>query len=618
MSCSTILPTTNATSPQIVQSLKAASSIQPQSQANVHQNPHLIQQQQQLLLQQALLSAAAAAAASQNHNFLAALTQEQQHIVASQQLDQFGAMFQEIPKNFQSLIQQQKPILDNNKASNSFHQPSQQQSPNKQEASLNPLHDLINNLKKQTNKNGLTNLNQLPAQNIVTSKPNSLYTNKSCNWPDCHLVSLKFDSFDAFMKLHLNIEHKLDDKSHKQLLKQIYAVESIETELNKQKQILNDMLLHLNNQLECFTQQQFQQQQSSAANLHINDIIAFNQHKTQIQAQNLKQTINHPQSKSSNTIGNATSNGLITSVGSVLGTDTFNAKSASSSDLLHADREKFNKYSNLKRPYEFKTVSHLGEEFQRNRELYKQQDIRPPFTYASLIRQSIIESSDHQLTLNEIYKWFELNFSYFRKNAQTWKNAVRHNLSLHKCFMRVENVKGAVWTVDDLEYCKRRPLKINSNSSTSSSSSATHSSSSPSSSTSSSNSYKAEPSVPLLTAANSHLTPLLQQQRSMASSNLHHHMDDSSSNQYDESGAVGGSYDDGDYEEEGIEEEVVDDDEVGVDEELTTDNDDQYSMKRKIVDQEASEILATSSNSNSSSSNLQKRICLTETSQTDD
>lgn len=101
MSCSTILPTTNAPSPQIVQSLKAASSIQPQSQANVHQNPHLIQQQQQLLLQQALISAAAAAAASQNHNFLAALTQEQQHIIASQQLDQFGAMFQEIPKNFQ-------------------------------------------------------------------------------------------------------------------------------------------------------------------------------------------------------------------------------------------------------------------------------------------------------------------------------------------------------------------------------------------------------------------------------------------------------------------------------------------------------------------------------------
>ncbi|XP_053968741.1 uncharacterized protein DDB_G0283357-like [Anastrepha ludens] len=39
------------------------------------------------------------------------------------------------------------------------------------------------------------------------------------------------------------------------------------------------------------------------------------------------------------------------------------------------------------------------------------------------------------------------------------KNAVRHNLSLHKCFMRVENVKGAVWTVDEIEFYKRRPQR---------------------------------------------------------------------------------------------------------------------------------------------------------------
>jgi hypothetical protein len=36
---------------------------------------------------------------------------------------------------------------------------------------------------------------------------------------------------------------------------------------------------------------------------------------------------------------------------------------------------------------------------------------------------------------------------------------VRHNLSLHKCFMRVENVKGAVWTVDEIEYHRRRPQR---------------------------------------------------------------------------------------------------------------------------------------------------------------
>ncbi|CAH2099270.1 unnamed protein product [Euphydryas editha] len=101
----------------------------------------------------------------------------------------------------------------------------------------------------------------------------------------------------------------------------------------------------------------------------------------------------------------------------------------------------------------------VQQEIQRNREFYKTADVRPPFTYASLIRQAIIESPDKQLTLNEIYNWFQSTFCYFRRNAATWKNAVRHNLSLHKCFMRVENVKGAVWTVDEVEFYKRRPQR---------------------------------------------------------------------------------------------------------------------------------------------------------------
>lgn len=128
-----------------------------------------------------------------------------------------------------------------------------------------------------------------------------------------------------------------------------------------------------------------------------------------------------------------------------------------------------NNINSERRGFEKSPMS-LGKELERNRELYRSQDIRPPYTYASLIRQSITESVENQLTLNEIYKWFEINFSYFRKNAQTWKNAVRHNLSLHKCFMRVENVKGA-WTVDDLEYCRKRPLKVSRTTSASSSSS---------------------------------------------------------------------------------------------------------------------------------------------------
>uniref|UniRef100_A0A2Y9D3H9 Fork-head domain-containing protein n=1 Tax=Anopheles quadriannulatus TaxID=34691 RepID=A0A2Y9D3H9_ANOQN len=144
----------------------------------------------------------------------------------------------------------------------------------------------------------------------------------------------------------------------------------------------------------------------------------------------------------------------------------------------------------------------VQDDVHKNREFYRSHDVRPPFTYASLIRQAIIESPEKQLTLNEIYNWFQNTFCYFRRNAATWKvskrgkgevnrrdsystecwqfravvtfskkticdlltilsqNAVRHNLSLHKCFMRVENIKGAVWTVNEAEFCKRRPQKL--------------------------------------------------------------------------------------------------------------------------------------------------------------
>uniref|UniRef100_A0A3B3V7M2 Forkhead box protein P3-like n=1 Tax=Poecilia latipinna TaxID=48699 RepID=A0A3B3V7M2_9TELE len=92
-------------------------------------------------------------------------------------------------------------------------------------------------------------------------------------------------------------------------------------------------------------------------------------------------------------------------------------------------------------------------------ECYKYNNIRPPYTYAYLIRWSILESPDKQRTLNEIYNWFTTMFFYFRHNTATWKNAIRHNLSLHKCFVRVEGEKGAVWTVDETEYQRRKGQK---------------------------------------------------------------------------------------------------------------------------------------------------------------
>ncbi|XP_071385228.1 forkhead box protein P3 isoform X3 [Centroberyx affinis] len=103
--------------------------------------------------------------------------------------------------------------------------------------------------------------------------------------------------------------------------------------------------------------------------------------------------------------------------------------------------------------------AHLLPDLVPSIECYKYNNIRPPYTYAYLIRWSILESPDKQRTLNEIYTWFTTMFYFFRHNTATWKNAVRHNLSLHKCFVRVEGGKGAVWTVDETEYQRRKGQK---------------------------------------------------------------------------------------------------------------------------------------------------------------
>ncbi|CAL8379449.1 unnamed protein product [Boreogadus saida] len=105
----------------------------------------------------------------------------------------------------------------------------------------------------------------------------------------------------------------------------------------------------------------------------------------------------------------------------------------------------------MRRRYSDKYSMPISPDIVQNKEFYMNAEVRPPFTYASLIRQAILESPEKQLTLNEIYNWFTRMFAYFRRNAATWKNAVRHNLSLHKCFVRVEN--GAVRTNLSLHRC---------------------------------------------------------------------------------------------------------------------------------------------------------------------
>ncbi|CAH1727900.1 unnamed protein product [Chironomus riparius] len=65
-------------------------------------------------------------------------------------------------------------------------------------------------------------------------------------------------------------------------------------------------------------------------------------------------------------------------------------------------------------------------------------------SYADLITKAISSSTDNRLTLSQIYEWMVQNVPYFKDKGDSnssagWKNSIRHNLSLHNRFMRVQN-----------------------------------------------------------------------------------------------------------------------------------------------------------------------------------
>ncbi|GAB1606525.1 hypothetical protein Ahia01_000935100 [Argonauta hians] len=79
---------------------------------------------------------------------------------------------------------------------------------------------------------------------------------------------------------------------------------------------------------------------------------------------------------------------------------------------------------------------------------------KPPYSFSCLIFMAIEDSPQKSLPVKDIYSWILKNFPYFLSAPTGWKNSVRHNLSLNKCFKKVEKEKGqsigkgSLWCID--------------------------------------------------------------------------------------------------------------------------------------------------------------------------
>ncbi|XP_077343275.1 forkhead box protein O3 [Lithobates pipiens] len=77
-------------------------------------------------------------------------------------------------------------------------------------------------------------------------------------------------------------------------------------------------------------------------------------------------------------------------------------------------------------------------------------------SYADLITRAIDSSPDKRLTLSQIYDWMVRSVPYFKDKGDSnssagWKNSIRHNLSLHSRFIRVQNEgtgKSSWWMIN--------------------------------------------------------------------------------------------------------------------------------------------------------------------------
>lgn len=98
----------------------------------------------------------------------------------------------------------------------------------------------------------------------------------------------------------------------------------------------------------------------------------------------------------------------------------------------------------------------------RNRKYNGEDSQKPPLSFACMIFMAVESSPTKTLPVKEIYEWIMWKFPYYRTAAPGWKNSVRHNLSLNKCFRKVDRGSSKVMLVRVrvLEReCERRRLK---------------------------------------------------------------------------------------------------------------------------------------------------------------
>ena len=85
--------------------------------------------------------------------------------------------------------------------------------------------------------------------------------------------------------------------------------------------------------------------------------------------------------------------------------------------------------------------------------LMSKESKKPRMSYAQLIAEALMNATDRRLTLNDIYVHINARHPYYSlKGGKGWQNAIRHNLTLNKSFVKVPRPanegRGSYWELE--------------------------------------------------------------------------------------------------------------------------------------------------------------------------
>ncbi|RVD92172.1 forkhead box A2-like [Tubulinosema ratisbonensis] len=78
---------------------------------------------------------------------------------------------------------------------------------------------------------------------------------------------------------------------------------------------------------------------------------------------------------------------------------------------------------------------------------FRYYNVKQAKSYKQIITEALTKNKC--MSLNEIYKYFEKFYNFSYEDSMTWKNSIRHNLSINREFIKVSDEKGSQWTLSN-------------------------------------------------------------------------------------------------------------------------------------------------------------------------